>query len=271
MSHYTVIESNENLTTVDVEGVAFQVSPSALAMIDLAIAGGGNALDVFTAMTGLKASSAKPYDAEKARRKAERAKVAKEVERLKTDLEGIKWSTKVVKLAKALSKARGILSDLEEIPVVVSLADYEEVTHNALEGQWRIRMATRGGQQVTLLEVGLSDTLPLVAARNDVAALASKFRLAASEQVGEVVPESLQSHVKSMIADVGPDGSIGFSYTVKGTGGGGKGGGKRRKVEYQGTVYDSLSELGKVVNPTVKYPHKTGAALVSRGEAQFVS
>ena len=51
-----------------------------------------------------------------------------------------------------------------------------------------------------------------------------------------------------------------------------KGGGHKRKgyYLYKGEKYNTLTELGQANGSTAKYPHKTGAYLVEKGEAEFV-
>ena len=255
---------------VTTESNTYQVSKETWAQVEPLLNAGQDADTLLNIIASVKATDVKEYDAEKAKRAAEREAQQKALEAFESTLKDHTWSGEVKNLAKRVKDYRDEVSDLEESPMVLDLSDYQEIDHLVKEpGFYSFRMAIRGGERVPIVEISPMGDIPVVKARSTLEMALAAFRVACADEVGDMVPDSLKGNLRIANFGVDDNGNIVFDYKAKGKRGGG--GGRKRKgyYEYEGERYETLTALGMVVNGTAKYPHKSGAALVEKGEAKF--
>ena len=272
MADYKVISKTEEKTVVEVEGQAYMLTSDVWSELKDKIDEGLADASILSIVCNVKATSVKEYDAKKAARAKEREARNKALEAFEAQIAGHEWSGKVSDLALEVAALRSELADLEDSPMVVNLGDYEEVTGLVKGvGEFAFRMVTRGGEKFPIIELSPSGDIPLVKTRSDLETALAAFRVAAADEISELTPEALKPVLRVNNFDVDEDGNIVFDYKAKvkrGTGGGGH---KRKGYYlYKGEKYNTLTELGQANGSTAKYPHKTGAYLVEKGEAEFV-
>jgi len=204
---------------------------------------------ILSIVCNVKASSVKQYDAEKAQRAKEREARNKALETFETTIKDHTWSAKVSKSAMKVAELRLELADMEDSPIVINLADYEEVTGLVKgSGEFSFRVVTRGGEKFPIIELAPGSDIPLVESRSKLETALTAFRLAAADEISELTPDTLKPVLRVNNFDVDENGNVVFDYKAK----------------------VSRTELGQTVNNGAKYPHKSGAALVEKGEATFV-
>ena len=272
MTDYKVVSETEEKSIVEVEGQAYMLDSKVWAELKAKIDEGLADASILSIVCNVKATSVREYDAEKAERAAEREERNKALEAFEQALKDHTWSGKVNGLAEKVAMLRLELADLEGLPIVIDLSEYEETTGLVGQpGEFSFRVTTRNNERLPIIEIAPTSAIPLVGARNDLETALAAFRVTAANEVSDMTPEVLKPVLRINNFEVDDDGNIIFDYKAK-VRKGGSGGGRRRKghYEYQGNRYNTLTELGKVVNGTAKYPHKAGTALVEKGEATFV-
>lgn len=265
---YKVNSIGDEKVIVETDSGAYQLSAKTWSDLEPLLA--GQDVDaLLSVVSSVKASDVKEYDAEKAERARIRAEKQAAIEEFEGLLSEYNWSTNVLALADAVVVLRDEVKSLESAPILIDTSTLEETTGYALPGQFSFRSVSRNNERFWVIEIAPTG-IPLIEKRNSLETSLAALRVSCSDEVGQLVPTILSEDLKVNSFDVDEEGIIVFDWKVKIKRKGG--GGRRPKghYEYEGEIYPSLTALGESVNGDVKYPHKTGAMLVDKGEATFV-
>ena len=265
---YSVNQITEDKVIVTTDLGAYQLSAQVWEGLEPLLE--GQDVDaLLSVVASVKASDVKAYDAEKAQRAKDRAEKNDAIAEFETFMADYEWSNNVAALATDIAYLREEVADLEDAPVIIDTADLEETTGYATPGKFTYRSVTRGGERFWIIEVAPLG-IPVIEKRNALETTLAAFRVAASDEVGDMVPAILSADLKVNTFDANAEGKVVFDWRVKvgrATGGPRKGKGT---YHYQGESYTSLTALGESVDANgTKYPHKIGGALVEKGLATF--
>lgn len=265
---YTAQQITEDTMIVTTEAAAYKLSAKVWEGLE-PLLDGQDVDALLSVVASVKASDVKTFDPEKAERARERAAKAEAIEEFETMMSDHAWSDKVANLAFTVAALRSEVTDLESVPVIIDTEDLEETTGYALPGQFSYRSVVRGGNRFWVIEIA-PEGIPLIDKRNALEVTLAAFRVAASDEVGDMVPAILGADLKVNVFDANGEGEVVFDWKVRvkrGSSGPRKGKGT---YEYQGQTYASLTALGEAVDQNgTKYPHKKGSALVDSGAATF--
>jgi len=247
---YEVLQEKDNVVIVKVKENIYAIDKASFEAIKSVLTP-DNAAVILSTFVSAKASTAKLYDAEKAKKEEERAAKEAALAAFEKDLATWLWSTQVKTLASRVVELRQEQEAIEEVPYSIDLAGYDRIapSKSCQRGEYRFTMF----KGIPSLVVGLPDPLPRqMMLQGDIAVALHAFRVEAANEVA--IPEVLKGENASKDFDVDDEGNITFNVKIKVKGN--TGNRTRGPWLYTGTEFPDLD--GKVFKTVAAFAIAAG-------------